>query len=58
MIKPEWHFMRNSKSICCSCINKYEDCCGKKENTYTNTNTNTSTTSGDLDITYNYNDKD
>jgi len=56
MIKPEWHFMRNSKSICCSCINKYEDCCGKKENT--NTNTNTSTTSGDLDITYNYNDKD
>jgi hypothetical protein len=48
MIKPEWHFMRNLKGIC-SCINKYEECCGKKENT------STSTTSGDIDITYNYN---
>ncbi len=50
MIKPEWHFMKNLKGIC-SCINNYEDCCGKKENT----STNISTTSGDIDITYNYN---
>jgi len=50
MIKPEWHFMKD-KPILCSCIRKYEECCGKEE-------TNTSTTSGDLDITYNYNDKD
>lgn len=53
MIKPEWHFMKDKPRLC-SCINKYEECCGSKQET----NTSTSTTSGDLDITYNYNDKD
>jgi|TARA_B110000908_G_scaffold48452_1_gene59185 hypothetical protein len=53
MIKPEWHFMRDKdKPRLCSCIKKYEKCCGKVENE------NTSTTSGDLDITYNYNERD
>lgn len=51
MIKPEWHFMKDKPRLC-SCIKKYEECCGSKQET------NTSTTSGDLDITYNYNDKD
>ena len=55
MIKPEWHFMKDKPRLC-SCINNYEDCCGKKENT--STTTSTSTTSGDLDITYNYNERD
>lgn len=54
MIKPEWHFMKDKPRLC-SCINNYEDCCGKKRNK----TTNTSTTSGDIDITYNHNnDKD
>lgn len=53
MIKPEWHFMKNTKTKLCSCILEYENCCGAKQNT------TTSTTSGDPDtINYTYNDKD
>lgn len=54
MIKPEWHFMKDKPRLC-SCIKKYEECCGKEEKGLKNTSITSDT---DFKIIYNYNDKD